>query len=145
MMRTWRAMVVVMVGTAALGMGMAQACSVDGVPSLSVDGRLVARNATLTSSAAVDTWTPFIARGAYPARHMLVLREDRARVATALPPEAFRFPWRWRFGDGATARGLAVRHAYRHAGTYIVTVEAYLVAGTQKLWFTFDKATIHVS
>jgi hypothetical protein len=25
-----------------------------------------------------------------------------------------------------------------------IAVEAYLVAGTHQLWFTFDKATIHI-
>jgi hypothetical protein len=132
-------------GTLAAGLllsaGAAQACSVDGVPSLSVDGRLVAVN---KSNASSDSWTPFVAPGRYPANHALALREDHARVAAALPPVAFKFPWRWHFGDGATARGTAVSHSYRHPGVYIVSVEAYFVVGTQKQWFTFDKATLHV-
>lgn len=124
-----------------LGTGVVRACSVDGVPSLSVNGRLVAVN---TSNASNDSWTPFVAPGRYAANHALALREDRVRVAAALPPVAFKFPWRWHFGDGATARGTAVNHVYRHPGAYIVSVEAYFVVGVQKQWFTFDKVTLHI-
>jgi PKD domain len=134
----------IMIGVLVVGAGTARACSLDGVPSLAIDGRLVAVNTALASSTSVEEWTPFVARGAYPANHPLLLKEDRARVAQALPALAFKFPWRWHFGDGAGARGAAVRHAYHRPGTYIITVEAYLVAGKQQLWFTFDKATIHV-
>jgi hypothetical protein len=134
----------VMIGALVVGAGAARACSVDGVPSLAVNGRLVAVNTAQTSSASVDTWTPFVAQGAYPANQPLLLQEDRARVAQALPALAFTFPWRWHCGDGANARGAAVRHAYRRPGTYIITVEAHLVAGPHRLWFTFDKATIHI-
>jgi hypothetical protein len=104
----------------------------------------VAVNPALASSASAEGWTPFVARGVYPADRPLLLQEDRARVAQALPSLAFTFPWRWHFGDGASARGAAVRHVYRRPGTYIITVEAYLVAGTHRLWFTFDKATLHI-
>jgi hypothetical protein len=134
----------VMIGALVVGAGRSRACGLDGVPSLAVNGRLVAVNTTPASSASVEGWTPFVARGAYPANHPLLLKEDRARVAQALPVLAFKFPWRWHFGDGASARGAAVCHAYRRPGTYIITVEAYLVAGTHRLWFTFDKATIHI-
>ena len=133
-----------MIGALVVSASTARACSVDGVPSLSVNGRLVAVNSALGSSASVGTWAPFVARGAYPANHPLLLTEEQARVAQALPALAFRFPWRWHFGDGASARGAAVRHAYRRPGTYIITVDAYLVAGTHKLWFTFDKASIDI-
>ena len=139
-----RMMLGVMIGALVVGAGTARACSVDGVPSLAVNGRLVAVNTARASSAAVDTWTPFVVRGAYPANHPLLLKEDQTRVAQALPALAFKFPWRWHFGDGASARGAAVRHAYRRPGTYIITVDAYLVAGTHKLWFTFDKASIEI-
>jgi hypothetical protein len=133
-----------MIGALVVGAGTARACSLDGVPSLAVNGRLVAVNTARASSASVDAWTPFMARGAYPANHPLLLKEDRAKVAQALPALAFKFPWRWHFGDGATARGAAVRHAYRRPGTYVITVDAYLVAGKQRLWFTFDRATVHI-
>lgn len=133
-----------LLGGMLLGAGVAQACSVDGVPSLSVDGRLVAVNPSGASMTSTDFWTPFVAAGRYHTNLLLVLKEDRARVAAALPPVAFKFPWRWHFGDGTTARGTAVRHLYRRPGPYVVSVEAYFVVGTQKQWFTFDKATLRI-
>jgi PKD domain len=134
----------VMIGALVVGAGAARACGLDGVPSLTVDGRLVAVNTAPASSASVEGWTPFVARRAYPANHPLLLKEDRARVAQALPALAFKLPWRWHFGDGAGARGATVRHEYRRPGTYIITVDAYLVAGKQQLWFTFDRATLYI-
>lgn len=131
-------------GALVLGTSVAGACGVDGIPSLSVDGRLVLRNTVYTSNSAADTWTPFIAHGLYPARRPLLFSENRAQVAAALPPTAFKVAWRWHFGDGATARGMAVHHLYRRAGNYIVTVEAYLASGKYAQWFAFDKATLHV-
>src|SRR5579875_3140271 len=123
-----------------VGTGIERACSVDGVPSLSVNGQLVAVNSAEAGASSTDSWTPFVARGRYMTAHPLLLKEDRARVAAALPPVAFKFPWRWHFGDGTTARGMAVHHTYHHPGAYVVSVEAYFVVGKQKQWFTFDKA-----
>lgn len=143
-MKKWRALLVGVVGAVTLGAGVAQACSIDGVPSLLVNNRFVAVNTARAGNASFDTWAPFVARGVYPARQLLRLQEDHARIAQALPPEAFRYSWRWRFGDGTSARGSAVSHAYRRPGTYIISVDAYLVAGAHKLWFTFDKATLTI-
>lgn len=131
-------------GSGLLGAGVARACGMDGIPSLSVDGRVVAVNSALTSNARFDTWTPFVTRGAYPAGRPVLLAENKANVAQSLPPEAFKYPWKWTFGDGATARGLSARHVYRRPGAYILSVEAYLIAGAQRQWYTFDKVTIHV-
>jgi len=131
-------------GSGLLGAGVARACGMDGIPSLSVNGRVVAVNSALTSNARFDTWTPFVTRGAYPAGRPVLLAENKANVAQSLPPEAFKYPWNWTFGDGATARGLSARHVYRRPGAYILSVEAYLIAGAQRQWYTFDKVTIHV-
>lgn len=134
-------------GTAlgAVGMvGVARACGVDGVPSLSVNGRVVAINSALTSDAGLDAWTPFVARGTYLVGHPLTLAENRTNVAQSLPPAAFKYPWRWTFGDGTTARGLNARHVYRRPGTYILSVEAYFVAGAQRQWYSFDRVTIRM-
>ncbi len=127
-----------------LGTGVARACGVDGVPSLSVNGRVVVINSALTSDARFDSWTPFVARGVYPPGRPLALRENNANVAQSLPPAAFKYPWLWIYGDGTTGRGTSARHVYRRAGTYILSVEAYLVAGAQRQWYPFDKVTIHV-
>jgi PKD repeat protein len=37
--------------------------------------------------------------------------------------------FRWRFGDGKSAAGATVRHAYRKAGRYVVTLVATDAAG----------------
>lgn len=131
-------------GAALLGVSGAGACGVDGVPSLSVNGRLVALNTVYATNATFNSWTPFIARGVYPARHALLFTENRANVALSLPPVAMKVPWRWNFGDHATARGTKVRHAYRRGGAYIVSVDAYFGTGKYAQWYTFDKITLHV-
>ncbi len=143
---SWRrgAMAGLVLGSGLLGAGVARACGMDGIPSLSVDGRVVAVNSALTSNARFDTWTPFVTRGAYPAGRPVVLTENKANVAQSLPSEAFKYPWKWTFGDGATARGMSARHVYRRPGAYILSVEAYLIAGAQRQWYTFDKVTIHI-
>jgi len=143
-MRIRTAMVGLVLGGTLLGAEVARACGMDGVPSLSVNGRVVSINAALTSDAQFDKWTPFVARGAYASGHALTLQENNANVAQSLPPSAFKYPWRWTFGDGATARGMSARHVYRHPGSYILSVEAYLVAGAQRQWYSFDKVTIRV-
>lgn len=97
-------------GVALAGAGPALACSIDGVPSLAVNGRLVVLNPALPVKGQLATWTPFAARGTYPAGHPIVLQEVRSRVIVTLPPGAFKRPWRWLFGDRTTARGPRVRH-----------------------------------
>src|SRR5205085_10156059 len=100
----------------------AQACGLDGVPSLVVNGRLVLANRALPMSGHLATWAPFTAPGSYRAGQPLHLGEMRGRVLWTLPPSAFRAPWRWAFGDGTAARGLRVRHNYRRRGTYVIHV-----------------------
>jgi hypothetical protein len=124
--------------------GTTQACGIDGVPSLLVNGRLVAMNRALPVSGHLASWAPFAAPVTYRAGQSVQLREIRGRVLWTLPPSAFRTPWRWTFGDGAAARGLNVRHTYRHTGTYVVRVRAYLLDGRDSQWYQFDAAVIHV-
>lgn len=143
-MRLWRIAGAGALGAALLGASAAWACGIDNVPSLSVNGRLVALNPVYATTATYDTWTPFIARGVYPARRALLFAENRANVALSLPPVAMKVPWRWSFGDKTTARGTKVRHTYRRGGTYIVSVDAYFGTGKYAQWYTFDKITLHV-
>ena len=142
----WRrgAIAGLVLGGGLLGAGVARACGMDGIPSLSVNGRIVAVNSALTSNAGFDHWTPFVTRGAYPVGRPVLLTENKANVEQSLPPEAFKYPWKWTFGDGATARGMSARHVYRRPGAYILSVQAYLVAGAQRQWYSFDKVTIRV-
>lgn len=121
-----------------------QACGIDGVPSLLVDGRLVRANRTLPVSGQVAAWALFTAPGSYGIGQPVDLHELRGRVLWTLPPSAFRTPWRWTFGDGTAARGLRVRHIYRRRGTYVVRVRAYLLDGHDSQWYQFDAAVIQV-
>ena len=122
----------------------AYACSTDGIPSLLVDNRFVAVNTASASAGSLARWTPFVARGTYRVGTRLTLREDKLKVTESLPPMYFRDTWLWQVGDGASARGTAISHAYRRRGDYLVTVKAHLTAGLDNRWVTFDAVTIHV-
>lgn len=132
------------VGALLLGMGMARACGLDGVPSLRVDGRLVALNRAQPARGQPAMWAPFVAPGVYPAGRPVLLSEIWGRVLWTLPPSAFRTPWRWTFGDGAQARGISTHHTYLHAGSYVIGVRAYLMDGQSSGWYLFDTVLIHV-
>jgi len=143
MQKPFRALVVVVVAVLIAG-STAQACGIDGVLSLLVNGRLVRQNRALPASGHLATWAPFTAPGSYRAGQPLQLSEIRGRVLWTLPPSAFRTPWRWTFGDGTAAGGLSVHHTYRQRGAYVVRVRAYLVDGRDSQWYQFDVAVIHV-
>lgn len=128
-----------------LASGVVGACGLDGIPSLQINGRLVAQNHTLPTSGHLDSWVPFVAPGTYHTGQLIHLREITGRVLWTLPPSAFKTPWRWAFGDGTQARGLSTHHVYRRRGGYVVRVWAYLRDGKYSQWFAFDAAVIHVS
>ena len=52
-------------------------------------------------------------------------------------------PWTWQFGDGATAVGWTVTHAYARPGRWRIAVEAYWPPTKQ--WIAFDQVTIVVA
>ncbi len=131
-------------GAMLLGFGNALACGIDGVPSLLVNGRLVRLNTAVPVKGKLATWTPFVAPGTYPSGQALRLGELRSRVDLTLPPGASQRPWRWLFGDGATARGFAVRHTYRRPGVFVVTVQFYLGTGAYARWYPFDATALHI-
>ena len=121
----------------------AQACSIDGKPTLTVNGDAVSINtAQPTSPQTLRVWAPFVLPSALRAGRGVVLAE----IVKALPltPEAYKVPWRWDFGDGsAPARGTAVHHIFRRPGTYKITVSAYYPS--HRIWYTFDAAQLHVN
>lgn len=61
---------------------------------------------------------------------------------TVVPNDDAELPIRyeWTFGDGYTAEGLVVDHAYRLEGTYDVTVKAINAGGVSKQTYTVDVA-----
>src|SRR5207244_5420933 len=88
-------------------------------------------NAVVRLDAAIlDATPPMIVRLALPGRTR-VGRRVRFSVAAADAMSSLAQPPLWRFGDGATARGLVVRHAYRRPGHYRVTVAAADLAGNR--------------
>lgn len=138
----------VLVATAALAalagswQATTQACTIDGRPTLTVNGRDVVINKTVPSVGSnLSLWAPFVLNVPLRAGTKQVLAEIKQAVPLRL--EAFRTPWRWNFGDGtAPGRGFSVTHAYAHSGTYKVTVDAYFPS--HKFWYTFDAVQIHV-
>ncbi len=127
-----------------LGSTGARACALDNKPSLSANGRLVRINQqSPRTDAEVARWTYFVVPGAYRAGQGVALTENRQEVAQTLLPSVMLRPWRWEFGDGVTAYGWGVKHAYTHPGQYVVTADCYN-PGDGK-WYNFDKATLTVT
>lgn len=119
----------------------ARACAVDDVPSLRTDGARVVLNAAVRTLRNGATWAPFVGAHPFPVRHRVRFGEDMAELARSLPPEIMRGRWIWRMGDGAGAQGYTAGHAYRRAGTYLVTVGVRIPDGRI---FTFDAAQVRV-
>ena len=88
-------------------------------------------NAVVRLDAAIlDATPPVIERLAVP-RSARRGRRVRFSAGAFDTMSSLAQPPLWRFGDGATARGLAVRHAYRRARRYRVTVTAVDLAGNR--------------
>src|SRR5690242_15284970 len=119
----------------------AQACSIDGVPSLTVNGYQVVINKVVPTGPNLRVWAPFVLSFPLHTGHDETLAEIQQRVP--LQSEAFKNPWRWNFGDGtAPTRGMAVHHVFRRPGIYKVTVDAYFPS--HKFWYTFDAVQVRV-
>jgi PKD domain-containing protein len=116
--------------------GGALACSLDGIASLSVDGRQASPNGGATGMGPA-VWASFTLDAAKPGA-VLHFAEDLARLRRTLPARAFDAPLRWTFGDGATANGRAVAHRYARAGQYTITVSYYWQL--RHRWIGFDRA-----
>lgn len=115
----------------------ATACTLDGIASLSVNGVTAALTSGHPTRANAGYWAPFtlLAQGS---GSTLRFSENMRNVAQSLPPAMLATPFRWDFGDGATASGFTVRHAYAHAGWYKITVRYEWPARHQ--WIVFDSA-----
>jgi hypothetical protein len=120
----------------------ARACAIDGVPSISANGTMAHINTAQPTVADLSRWAPFVFTVPVKTGASVHLAEDRRAVLKSLPPQAFDRPWRWAFGDGATAVGFAPSHRYLRAGAYIINVRAYDASNRQ--WYRFDAAQIRV-
>ncbi|HEY8284752.1 MAG TPA: PKD domain-containing protein [Chloroflexota bacterium] len=118
-----------------------QACGIDGIPSLTVNGYMVVINKQVPVGPGLRLWAPFVLSFSLHARRAEVLAELPQRVP--LQPEAFRNPWRWNFGDGsAQVRGITVHHTFSKPGIYKITVAAYFPS--RKFWYIFDAVQVRV-
>jgi PKD domain len=123
------------------GTSLAAACSIDGVPSLTMDGKLVTINFGQATKDNFAYWAAF-SLGSAPAGRRLGMAEDLPKVRQALSAGAMSTPFSWSFGDGDDARGAAVRHTYAQPGWYKVDVSYYLPAKRQ--WVIFDSAQVQI-
>jgi PKD domain len=123
------------------GTSLAAACSIDGVPSLTMDGKLVTTNFGQATKDNFAYWAAF-SLGSAPAGRRLAMAEDLPKVRQALSTGALSTPFSWSFGDGGAARGAAVRHRYARPGWYKVDVSYYVPAKRQ--WVVFDSAQVQI-
>jgi PKD domain len=124
------------------------ACSIDGVPSLSANNALSWQNVSQATAANQAYWAPFILPDAAPG-DTLWFSENLANVALSIPSASLLTPFKWSFGDGATAmgqvssRGQTITHRYTKPGWYRIVVKYYWQSHRQ--WIEFDSAVQHIA
>jgi hypothetical protein len=119
----------------------ARACSLDGIASLSVNGTTASLNGDSATTATLTYWAPFNLLAAAPG-DTLHLAENLSNVRKSIPAESARLPFKWTFGDRASAVGQTVTHSYAHTGWYRIAVRYYWPAHRQ--WVEFDSAEQHI-
>jgi PKD domain len=124
----------------ALAPGVAAACVIDNTASLSANGI----RATPTTTAPRDggLWAQFTVGKAFASRAPVQFAELRSDLVRSLPPASLATPFRWAFGDGATALGHTATHRYAHPGLYRLTV--YGFAQRTHSWFPFDNVLVRI-
>jgi hypothetical protein len=127
------------------GVPGAQACALDGVPSLWANGYGAVLNTNLPQTATFMTWAPFVIPHSFAARQAIRLHEDLAKVAPVLGPARLHSRWRWAFADGQVAMGISlatVIHRYARPGHYHLIVATY--NARFKVWLPFDSVELVV-
>lgn len=117
------------------------ACGIDGVPSMTMNGRLVAINYAQATKANFAHWASFSLGTARPGA-TLRFSENARELHKSLTARAFATPFQWSFGDGSTARGLTVAHRFAKPGWYKVNVNYYYTP--RKSWIPFDSAQLQI-
>jgi hypothetical protein len=118
-----------------------RACSLDGIASLSVNGNTASLNGASPTASSLAYWAPFTLIAAAPG-DTFHLSENISNVSRSIPKESVKLPFKWSFGDGATALGQTATHSYAHTGWYKITVQYYWPAHRQ--WVQFDSAEQHI-
>lgn len=129
-----------MVAALPFGSG-ALACGIDGIPSMAMNGRLVTINHGPATKENLSYWAAFLL-GTAKTGTTLRFAENEGELHRSLSAPAFATPFQWSFGDGATARGMAVTHRYSQSGWYKVNVSYYYTP--QARWVTFDSAQLQI-
>jgi len=121
--------------------GAAQACTIDGKPSVFANGTRAVIYKAAPTAATYATWAHFAFPRAFRAGQGILLKEDDALMRTVLPQADLTRSWRWHSGDGTARTGDTMTHTYRRAGTYKATVDAYFKGYG---WQLFDSVTVTV-
>ncbi|HXT35794.1 MAG TPA: PKD domain-containing protein [Chloroflexota bacterium] len=117
------------------------ACGIDGIPSMTMNGRLVTINYAQATKANFAHWASF-SLGTAKSGTDLRFSENTRELHKSLTARAFATPFQWTFGDGSTARGLTVAHRYAKPGWYKVNVNYYYTP--RKSWIPFDSAQLQI-
>lgn len=120
--------------------GAAAACAIDNTASLFAGG--VQARLNTSSPTPGRPWATFTIDKAFASGASVSFNEARRELTRSLSAATIAAPYRWVFGDGATARGHNVVHRYEHAGLYRLVVYGY--SATLRSWFPFDNALVHV-
>ncbi len=121
--------------------GAAHACTIDGKPSVFANGTRAVIYKGVPTAATYATWAHFAFPRAFRAGQRILLKEDDALMRTVLPQADLSRSWRWHLGDGTVQTGDTAAHAYRRAGKYKATVDAYFKGYG---WQQFDSVTVTV-
>jgi hypothetical protein len=121
--------------------GPALACGIDGVPSMTMNGRLVAVNYSPATKENFSHWASF-SLGTAKTGANLRFSENARELHKSLTARAFATPFQWTFGDGSKARGLTVAHRYAKPGWYKVNVNYYYTP--RHSWIPFDSAQLRI-
>ena len=114
-----------------------EACSLDGIASLSVNGHVASLTTDRAIASTLAYWSSFHLLAAAPDDD-LRYAENLANVSLSIPKASVVLPFKWSFGDGQTVLGRTVTHRYRQTGWYRLTVHYYWPARRQ--WVQFDSA-----
>lgn len=123
-----------------LTLRVAVACSLDGKPSLAVNGIRARRNPVAPTGG--EVWAPFILDRAFTSGSVVRATELRASLVRTLSASMLAAPFRWNLGDGTIALGHTVAHRYARPGLYQIAV--YALDPRAHLWFPFDKALLRI-
>jgi hypothetical protein len=124
----------------ALQPGAAAACVIDNTASLSANG--VHATPTTSAPSGAGPWAQFTVGKAFASGAPVQFTELHSDLVRSLAPATLAAPFRWTFGDGATALGHAAAHRYAHPGLYRLTV--YGFSQRTHSWFPFDNVLVRI-